>query len=218
MYLSNINTGTVFSVTFDDGLELSCVFESKIDHISFCAQCYEIFSNIDSFVGLTPQFKYYVQDKHYTFSGEILGANKHAMVDTVDIIIRTPIKEGTDRKEFRIETNMKVKIFEYSDDWKNRHVGDWVCDAQSIDISRMGMRIFTDMNLKDQKDNLFTIELRLRRDEMSYVQARLVRVQTNTVTRSYNYDLGFLFDFGNDPEKKDKILMDLLYAKINKVI
>ena len=220
MYLSNINTGTNFTVTFDDGYEVSCVFEGKIDHMSFYAQCFDIFSNIDAFVGQIPSFKFYVQEKHYTFTGEILGrsASKYSMVDTIDIVIRTPIKEGTDRKEFRIETNMKVRIFEYSDDWKNRHVGDWVGDAQSSDISKKGMRLFTDLNLKDRKDELFTLEFRLKRDEMYYMQAKLVRVQSNTATRSYNYDLGFLFDFSNDPDKEDKFLTDLLYAKINKVI
>ena len=220
MYLSNLNPGTNFEVTFDDGLEVACVFEGKIDHMSFYAQCFDVFTKIDSFVGQKPTFKFYVQDKYYTFTGEILGksAGKYSMVDTIDIIIRTPIKEGTDRKEFRIETNMKVRIFEYSDDWQNRHVGDWVGDAQSNDISKKGMRLFTDQNLKDRKDELFTLEFRLKRDEMYYVQARLVRVQANAVTRSYNYDLGLVFDFSNDPEKGERLLMDLLYAKINKVI
>ena len=218
MYLSNINTGTNFTVTFDDGHELTCVFDGKIDHMSFYVQCYDIFVNIETYVGQTPTFKFYVQEKYYTFTGEILGISKYSMVDTVDIIIRTPIKEGSDRKEFRIDTNMKVRIFEYSDDWQNRHAGDWIGDAQSSDISKRGMRLFTDQNLKDRKGELFTLEFRLRRDEMSYVQARLIRVQANTVTRSYNYDLGLLFDFSNDPEKGDKLLMDLLYAKINKVI
>ena len=220
MYLSDINTGTNMTITLEDGRELPCVFDGKIDHISFYAQCYEIFSNLDDYVGQTPSFKFYVQDKYFTFTGEILakGASKHSMVDTFDVLIKTPIKEGTDRKEFRLETNMKVRVFEYSDDWKNRHAGHWVCDAISSDVSKRGMRLFTDQNLRDQKDNLFTLEFRLKRDEMYYMQARLIRVQPNSVTRSYNYDLGFIFDFSKDPDKEDKFITDLLYAKINKVI
>ena len=220
MYLSNINTGTNFEVTFDDGLELTCVYEGKIDHMSFYVQCYDIFSNIETFVGQIPMFKFYVQEKYYTFTGEILGrtAGKYSMVDTVDVIIRTPIKEGTDRKEFRIETNMKVRIFDYSDDRQNRHAGDWICDAQSSDISKRGIRLFCDHKLIAPEDNLYTLEFKLTKDGSYTVPAKLVRNQPNTATRSYNYDLGFIFDFSNDAEKQDKLLMDLLYAKINKVI
>ena len=219
MYLSNINTGTNFIVTFEDGRELTCVFDGKIDHISFYVQCYEIFANIDNYVGLIPTFRFDVQDKYYTFTGEILGRSvSKSMVDTIDIIIRTPIKEGTDRKEFRIETNMKVKIFEYSDDRQNRHAGDWICDAQSSDISKKGIRLFCDHKLIEPKDSLFTLEFKLTRDGTYAVPARLVRNVANTATRSYNYDYGFIFDFSNDPDKQEKLLMDLLYAKINKVI
>ena len=218
MYLSNINTGTVFSVTFDDGLELSCVFDGKIDHMSFYVQCYEIFSNIDFYVGLKPTFKFHVQDKYYTFTGEILGAGKNSMVDTVDVIIRTPIKEGTNRKEFRIETNMKVRIYDYSDDRQNRFAGEWICDAQSSDISKRGIRVFCDHKLISPMNNLFTLEFKLSRDGSYVVPAKLVRNQANKATRSYNYDLGFIFDFSDDPDRQDKLLMDLLYAKINKVI
>ena len=218
MYLSNINTGTSFEVTFDDGQELTCIFDGKIDHISFYVQCYDIFANIDSYVGKIPTFKFHVQEKYYTFTGEILGVSKYSMVDTVDVIIRTPIKEGTDRKEFRIETNMKVRIFDYSEDRQNRHAGDWICDAQSSDISKKGIRVFCDHKLIEPKDGLFTLEFKLTREGSYVVPAKLIRNQSNTATRSYNYDLGFLFDFSNDPDKQEKLLMDLLYAKINKVI
>ena len=220
MYLSNINTGTNFYVTFDDGRELTFVFDGKIDHISFYVQCYDVFANIDDYVGQTPTFKFYVQDKYYTFNGEILGrsASKHSMVDTIDIVIRTPIKEGTDRKEFRFETNMKVKIFEYSNDRQNRYAGDWICDALCSDISKKGIRLFCDHKLIEPLDSLFTLEFKLTRDGTYAVPARLIRNQANFATRSYNYDLGFIFDFSNDPDKQEKLLMDLLYAKINKVI
>ena len=219
MYLSNINNGTNMEITFDDGREVSCVFEGKIDHISFYIQCYDIMSKIDSMVGKIPTFKFYVQDKYYTFTGEILGKSAgYSMADTIDIIIRTPIKEGSDRKEFRFETNMKVRIFDYMEDLKNLHAGAWVCDAQSNDISKKGIRLFCDHKLTEPLGSLYTLEFKLSRDGSYIVPAKLVRSQPNNVTRSYNYDYGFIFDFSNDPDRQEKLLMDLLYAKINKII
>ena len=219
MYLSNINTGTNFTITFEDELEVPGIFEGKIDHMSFYMQCYDILSKIDTMIGQTPTFKFYVQDKYYTFTGEILGKSAgYSMSETVDIVIRTPIKEGTDRKEFRFETNMKVRIFDYAEDAKNLHAGDWICDAQSSDVSKKGIRLFCDHKLPESNDSLYTLEFKLTREGSYIVPAKLVRNQPNTATRSYNYDYGFLFDFSNDPERQEKLLMDLLYAKINKII
>ena len=220
MYLSNINIGTNFTVTFEDGQELTCVFDGKIDHMSFYVQCYDLFANIDKYIGQIPSFKFFVQDKYYTFTGEILGktGGHYSMVDTVDVIIRTPIKEGTDRKEFRIKTNMKVRIFDYSEDIQNRHAGDWICDAIARDISKSGIRLFSDHKLPDLNDGMFTLEFKLTRDGSYILPSKLVRNQPNSATRSYNYDLGFLFDFSNDTDRQEKFLMDLLYARINKVI
>ena len=220
MYLSNVNTGTNFEITFEDGREFNSVFEGKIDHISFYIQCYDIFSNIEEFAGQTPMFKFHVQDKYYTFTGEILGrsSSKQAMVDTVDVIIRTPFKEGTDRKEFRIETNMRVRIFDYSDDVQTRYAGDWICDAQSSDVSKKGIRLFCDHKLRSEYEDQFTLEFKFARDNSFTLPAKLVRTQSNTSTRSYNYDYGFIFDYSKNPELEEKFLMDLLYAKINNII
>ena len=221
MYLSDIHTGQNMTIIFEDGREMSCVYDGKIDHISFYAQCFEIYSDLDVYVGQIPTFKFFVQEKFYTFTGEILGkgTGKHSMVDTFDVIIRTPIKEiVADRKEFRIETNMRIRIFEYSDDWKNRHAGEWICDAQSSDISRNGIRVFCDHKLPTAKNDLYTLDLKLTRDGTYTMPAKLVRNQANRATRSYNYDMGFEFDFSHDPERREKFMVDLLNAKINKVI
>ena len=220
MYLNNVNNGTKMYATFEDGFEACCVLEGKIDHISFYANCSDVFARIDEFKGQIPSIKFYVGDKHYTFNGEILGKSqtKYAMVDTFDIRIKTPFKEGTDRTEFRFETNMRVRIYSYSDDVQKRHAGDWICDAQSCDISKKGIKLWADHKLTEPKDTLFTLEFKLTRDDSYLVPARIVRNQRNASTLAFNYDYGFLFDFSNEPEKGEKLLMDLLYAKINHII
>ena len=220
MYLNNVNNGTKLYVTFEDGFETTCVLEGKIDHISFYANCADIFTRIDEFTESVPQFKFYATDKYYTFTGEILGKSKtkYAMVDTFDVLIKTPFKEGTDRTEFRFETNMKVRIYTYTDDVQKRHAGDWVCDATSCDISKKGIKLMCDHKLTEPKDTLFTLEFKLTRDDSYVVPAKLIRNQRNAATLAFNYDLGFLFDFTNEPERGEKLLMDLLYAKINHII
>lgn len=220
MYLSNISTGMTFEVAFEGGKTVTSVFEGKIDHISFYAHCAEIFAGIDKYAGATPQFTFTVSGKTYTFTGEILGRStrKHSMVDTFDVRIRTPFKEITEPREFRIETNMRVRIFNYVEDVKNLHASDWVCDAQANDISKKGIRLWSDYKLGAPKDTCFLLEFKLTRDGSYWVPAKLVRAQPNTATRSFNYEYGFTFDFSKDPERQERLLMDLLYAKINKVI
>ena len=177
MYLSNLSNGTKLTITYEDGATYNCVIEGKIDHMSFFVHCVDLFSRIDDFVGTTPMFKFYSNEKFYTFTGEILGksTSKHAMVDTIDVLIKTPFKEGTDRKEFRIETNMKVRIFEYVDDYKTLNAGEWICDTQARDISKNGIKLWSDFKISEPLDTLFSLELKLSRDGSLVVPARLVR-------------------------------------------
>ena len=220
MYLSDIDTGAQLTITFEDGRELIGVFEGIIDHMNFYVHCPEIFRDIDEFINKNPTIKFFAGENFYTFTAEIMGKSerKNSMLDTVDILIKTAFKEGAQRKEFRMNVNMKVKIHSYVDSAKTLFLGDWICDALAEDISKSGIRLWADYKLDVPQATLFTLEFSLARDKSYFIPASLMRSQPNTATRSYNYDYGFVFDFSQIPEKQEQLLMDILVSKIKNEI
>ena len=92
--------------------------------------------------------------------------------------------------------------------------GDFICDARSDDLNVNGIRLFADYMIEDPLETMFTIGFTLPHGTMYLIPARLKRMQRNTATRSYLYDYGFMFDYTQMPERRDKLVTDILTAKL----
>jgi len=216
VYVHNISRGTHLTLTFENGFEYHAVFDGNIDHMSFYVICPEIQKDLERFIETTPQVKFLAGELFYTFTASIVGKSQRsdAIHDTMDFKITTPFKEEQRRTDFRIEIALKVKIHSYVDDFRKLYTGEWLCEAVSSDVSKHGIRIFADQSLDGPLGTLYTLEFSLRTGWIYLVPAKLVRNQRNMETRSYAFDYGFVFDFTNMPEKEEKLLLDILEAKI----
>ena len=217
MYLVDVGYGTRFTIAFDDGMEYSGVFDGRIDHMSFYIHCPEIQKNLDKYVKTKPLMTFFGKESYYTFTGEILGRSDRTnfMLETFDVKIISPFKvSDSGRAEFRIAINFKTKIHEFVDNQKNLFMGEFLSEGVSQDVSRGGIRLWTDIDLMKKKNQKFTLAFSLNPNSTYFIPAELVRCSPNMVTRSYYFDYVFVFDFTDMPDRKEKFLMDILEAKM----
>jgi len=216
VYIHQVQRGTEFKFTFDDGFEVDGLFDGNIDHMQFYIICPDISRRIEQYKEKEPEVAFTANESYYKFKAKLLGvsAKKEAIHDSLEFRVITPFKEVQRREDFRIHIALKVRIHEYSDDYKKLYSKGWVCDALSEDVSKNGIRLWADYAVPAELGTLFTLEFSLKPGWIYMIPAVLNRLQPNTVTRSYNYDYGFIFDFSQMPDKQEKLLLDILEFKI----
>lgn len=217
MFIHQIPRGTTFTFEFDeDGHEIEGMFDGNIDHISFNIICLEISAAIDKFKGKDPQVTFILGDTQYTFKANLMriSENKDAIHDSIEFKAISPIKDEPMRKNFRVKIDLRVRIHEYVDDYTKHYTNGWMCDAVAEDISKKGIRLFSDYRLDDPINTPFTLEFSLMTGSIYLIPATLKRAQPNTVTRSYAYDYGFLFDFKEMEEKQENLILEILEYKM----
>jgi hypothetical protein len=216
MYIHSVPRGTEFIFTFEDGTEIKGVFDGNIDHMQFNIICLEISREIDRFLDTEPEVQFIIGENSYEFKAKILKISdkKEAINDSIEFRVITPFKEVPLRSTFRINVNMKVRIHEYVDDFKKLYSNGWLCDASSDDISKNGIRLWCDYALDAPLGSMFTLEFTLQTGSIYMIPATLKRSQPNTVTRSYNYDYGFVFDFKEMEDKQERLILEILEYKI----
>ncbi|MCL1863905.1 MAG: PilZ domain-containing protein [Defluviitaleaceae bacterium] len=216
MYIHQVPRGTTFTFTFDDGLEIDGIFDGNIDHLMYNIVCPEISQSIEKFIDKEPEVIFILSDMSYSFKSTILkiSDNKDAINDSIEFKCISPIKDEALRKNFRIKIDLRVRIHEYVDDFKKLYTNGWICDSLSDDISKRGIRLFSDYNLDAPVDTPFTLEFTLHTGTIYLIPATLKRSGPNTVTRSYHYDYGFVFDFKDMEEKQEKLILEILEYKI----
>ena len=107
-----------------------------------------------------------------------------------------------------------MRIHAYTDDYTKMYSNGWLCDAVSDDMSKNGIRLFCDYAIDAPLETIFTLEFTLHSGTPYLVPARLVRNSPNITTRSYNYDIGFSFDFTGMEDKHERLLLDIIEHKI----
>ncbi|MCL2217226.1 MAG: hypothetical protein FWB91_09435 [Defluviitaleaceae bacterium] len=214
MYLHNMTRGTSLEITLGDGREVHSAYDGNIDHMTFYVLCPEILKNIEELTGTQVNVKFHVNNTDYTFTAGILGKSTRtdALHETMDFKVLTAFKETPRRDSFRINMQIKVRIHYYIDDYTKFYTGDWVCDAITVDVNKNGIRIFSDYCLEPEA--MYTLEFELRTGWRNLIPSKLIRHEPNTTTRSYAYDYVFLFDFGDAPEKREKLFLDIMEAKM----
>ena len=218
LYVHQLVRGTEFTAIFDDQTEIDAIFDGNIDHLKFHVICPEFLRNLDKYKETTPTIRILIGEVYYTFTAKILGKSERneALLETLDFIAISPFKEEQRRNDFRIQIALKVKIHAYDDDYRKLYSGGWLCDSVSDDVSKNGIRLWADHTLPDELGTMYTLEFSLKTGWIYLVPAKLVRHGRNTATLSYKYDYGFIFDFTHMPDKKEKLLMDILEHKIRK--
>jgi len=216
MYIHQIPRGTEFTFTYDEDTVIEGTFDGNIDHLQFYIVSPEIARNIQELKDREPEVSFIVNDVSYKFTAAIvrISEQKNTIHDALEFKAISPIKDTPLRKNFRLQIALNVRIHNYSDDYTKMNADGWVCDAVSDDMSKNGIRLFTDTAIDAPLGTIFTLEFTLKQSNIYMVPAKLVRNVSNTTTRSYNYDLAFNFDFSGMNEKHEKLLMDILEHKI----
>lgn len=216
MYIHQVPRGTTFTFEFDENNSLDGMFDGNIDHMSFYIMCTEISRNLEAYEHLKPKVTFIVGENMYRFDARILGISEKndAINDSLEFQIISPIKTEPLRKNYRIKIMLKVRIHKYTPDYKKRHADGLICEAISDDMSKNGMRLFTDHEIIEPLDTVFTLEFSLRPGIAYWIPAKLVRNAQNTTTRTYLYDIGFNFDFSEVHDTHEKILLDIIEHKI----
>jgi hypothetical protein len=208
--------GTDLKFTFDDGMEITGKFDGNIDHLQYHVFCPEILRNIDIYLEAEPLTEFIIGDKSYNFKSKLLRATeqKNALNESLELRVISPFKEVPLRKSFRIQIALKVRVHEYSDDFKKLYSNGWLIDAVSDDMSKNGICLWSDHLIDAPIGTMFTLEFALKHGKMYMVPSKLMRNQPNATTRSYNYEYGFVFDFTDMPELQEKLLLEILEFKI----
>jgi len=217
MYLVDIGHGTEFTLIFEDEVEYTGIFDGRIDHMCFYIHCQDIFSKLEKFIDAKATMKFFAKDSFYTFTGQIIGKSerKNPTLETLDVRIMSPFKPvDLGRTDFRINITFKIKIHSFVDDQKSLFLGDFICDSISNNVSKSGICIWADNDLNKNKGEMFTLVFSVFPEWTYFAPAKLVRCQQNQATRSYSFEYGFAFDFSATPERQEKLLMDILEAKI----
>ena len=216
MYLHDISNGARFSVAFDDGRKFVGEYDGRIDHMNFHMYCQDMLKDADALAETVVTIECGIKDAHCSFTAEILGKSERPAWarETFDMRIKTPIKVIPRRETFRVEIKMKVKIHAYKDNKEDFFTGEQLCEAITEDVSRGGVRVWSDLTLDVPQGALFVLEFSSPLRATYLVPARLMRNLQNTATRAYNYDFGFAFDFSANPEQQDVFIMDVVEAKL----
>jgi len=216
VYLHNLTRGMTLDITLPDGKEIRSAFDGIIDHMSFYVLCPEILKHIEELTNTQVMVKFFMGSSDYTFNAQILGKSLRtdALHETSDFKILTAFKETPRRENFRIDMQIKVKIHEYTEDYTKFYTGELLCDAVSVDVNKNGIRIFADYLLSKEPNAMYTLEFELRPGWRYLIPAKLLRNERNATTRSYAFDCVFLFDFTDMPEKREKLFLDIMEAKL----
>jgi len=211
VYVHSIPRGTNLNIILEDGTELAGVFDGNIDHIKFYVLCPEILQNISTLCETEPTVMFSVKESGcYTFKSKILGKSgfrKGPKNETVDFVVVTPFKEVFRRENMRIKLTMDVRICGHGKD------SALICDAISVDVSKSGIRLWSNYNLNTPTNTFFNLEYVLTTGKKYVIPAKLMRSSQNNESRVYEYDYGFFLDFTNIPDQQESLLLDILFAK-----
>ena len=210
MNLMEIRNGTILTITFEDGSEFQAEFDESISPINFYIISPEIVQNIEQHKGATVKFNFNAWNTNYTFTGKITGI-RPGHNNIISCTATSFIKKLTLRADVRIQIRVKVKIYTYAESGASSHLGRFLCEATSEDISRGGIRIWLDQLLDMPPDNMFTLEISPFLSSSYVLPAKIVRCQQNTSTRIYNYDYGFVFP-PHLKEQREKLILDIVQS------
>lgn len=216
MYLPDIQSGTRLTVAFEDKSELTAEFLNQVDHIRFLIHSPNIAKNIDLYKGSSVSIKFFSRNVNYSFTSKITGLEP-GKDDTVKCFATSLFEEISLRADFRINTSLRAKVFSSADNADNTEglsFGELICEAITADLSRTGVRLWSDSPINAPLQTVFVVELTLQRGNTCSLSAKIVRNQSNYSTRSYNFDYGFVFP-ADMHERAEKLILDIICLQLN---
>ena len=216
MYLKEIISVTELEITLNNGQTMSGTLDESVDHMNFYLHSPELLLNIDKLLKTEVTVRFLFKERYYEFSAEIVRKSSRSTwsQETVDMTLKSPIKEASGAEDLRISIGIKTKIFAYTDNKEKFFVGEFLFESVTVDLSKGGVRIWSDRQIDSPVGEMFTLELSSPLRATYLIPAKLVRNQQNTTTRTYNYDYLFALDFSTIPEQQDKMIVDALEAKL----
>ncbi|MCL1844777.1 MAG: PilZ domain-containing protein [Defluviitaleaceae bacterium] len=216
MYIHQVPSGTKFMFKFDESTSIEGTFDGNIDHLTYKIFCPEIARNVDYYIESEPETEFFHAGSFWNFKSLLVGVTSNREVvqqEAIEFKVISPIKETKQRVDFRIQIKMQVTLHTFIDDPSVLYANGWVCDAISDDISKSGIRIFSDYALTEPLGTVFTLGFTLK-NNIYMIPATLIRNSPNTTTRSYHYDQGFSFNFTDMEDRQEKLILDILEHKI----
>jgi len=222
MFIQDIKRGVPIVITFAENekviSEISAEFDGSIDHKRFYIKSKDIAENINNYIDVEAEFKYYDNGIFYVFTGKFAGkstlAGSSDMV--VDVMALTLLKEIPRRNDIRMAISVKINIHEFVGNRANSFLGSYIGDGISDNISKSGIRIWSNYELIQSEMPMYTLEIKLPygNGDLYYIPAKLIYNQRNMKTRTYMFDYGFSLDFTHLPEVQERLIKDVLETKM----
>ena len=217
LFLQDIKKGVPIAITLIREIEILAEFAGCIDHRNFYIISKNIAENIDEFNNTQIDIKYNDGNILYTFTGEIVGTSSNPdLWDNVKITATSLLKEVPRRLDFRVKMNADVKINEFVGNRATMFIGEYVADGVSSDISKSGIRILSDYELDISGKTMYTLEIDLPYGNVYNIPSVLIHNTPTSVsiTKTHDFEYGFAFDFTHLAGQQERLLTDILEAKI----
>ena len=216
MFIQDIKRGVPIVITFKDETEISAEFDGSIDHKRFYVKSKDIAVGINNYIDVEAEFKYYDGGVFYVFTGKFLGKNNLAGYSdmVVDVIAITPLEEIPRRNDIRMSISVKIKIYEFVGNRANAFLGSYIDEGISDNISKNGIRVWSNYELIQSEMPMYTLEIKLPYGDVYYIPSKLIYSQRNMITRTYMFDYGFSFDFTHLPDAQERLIQDVLESKM----
>lgn len=222
MHISRIDKGLPVTIyTGDDNKELTAKYIDNIDGRSFFIYSQDIYDDPESFADKPVTAIFIIRDVVYKAECRVLGRGaKKSIYDTIILETQTgDFEQSSRRAAVRFDIKTQTKVHEYDESEENSFKGRFICNSVSGDISRDGMRLFTNERLPAQKGDLLTLDFTVIPGSVfSYysLPAKVMRNHKNMNIFTYPYDYGLRFSFEAVPEQQDRLFNDILKLQFSK--
>lgn len=213
MELRSIPSGTALTLSLstsgDETLRAyEVIFRSAETRASFLVEDEALYADAN---GIDPamhfKINFFEGPRLYTFKGKLRRnvTKNNQRLTQIDQI--SDIKEGTRRISPRHEILTSVVLYESMENWRQNEP---LVQGQTMNISSDGLCLLTNKQIFAQdKEHRYILEFMLTRNDRYLLQARLVRQSENTSSVQYQYDYGFLFDYGDRPAERTRMITSL---------
>ena len=215
MYLTDLESGTNLSVVFEDESELRAQYIDRIDHVNFLIQSIDSDDNLNRYIGSSASISFFTRDLCYTFFCKITGFES-GEINIINCTATSLFKEVPRRDGHRINTNLRTKVFSYKNSENGTQKKEFICEAVSVDLSRTGIRLWSDDPIDAPLQTTFLLEVAVPFSLPFTLSAVIVRNQNNTSTRSYSFDYGFVFP-DNMYDRAEKLVFDIIKSRLHSV-
>jgi len=225
MFIQDIKRGVPIVITFtkeedkehkEDKTEILAEFDGSIDHKKFYIKSRDIAENISNYVDTEAEFKYFDNGIFYMFTGKFVGKSSLAGTSDmiVDVVALTLLREVPRRNDIRISIRAKIKVHEFDGNRANAFLGSYIGDGITDNISKSGIRIWSNSELNQTEMPIYTLEIDIPFGDVYYIPAKLIYSQLNTIAVRYKFDYGLSLDFTHLPNMQELLIKDVLEARM----